>query len=209
VDSYKETFDTWNKVAKLYQDKFMDIDLYNDTYDSFCAQLNMDDASILEIGCGPGNITKYLLNKNPALKIKGIDIAPNMIALAKANNPTADFKVMDCRVIDQLQDKFDGIVCGFCLPYMSEPDALKLIKDCSNLLTGTGVLYISFVEGDYLQSGFQTASSGDRTYFYYFPLEWLQRVLRDNGFKRIEVYRKVYERSVDVGEIHTILIAGK
>ena len=30
---YTETFETWNKVAALYQDKFMDLDLYNDTYE--------------------------------------------------------------------------------------------------------------------------------------------------------------------------------
>ena len=84
VDTYKETFDTWNKVAKLYQEKFMDLDLYDDTYDTFCAELPIENATILEIGCGPGNITKYLLNKRPDFRIEGIDISPNMIELAKA-----------------------------------------------------------------------------------------------------------------------------
>ena len=56
MDKYKETFKTWNKVASLYEDKFMDLDLYNNTYDYFC-ELVKDNAKILEIGCGPGNIT--------------------------------------------------------------------------------------------------------------------------------------------------------
>ena len=63
MDKYRETFETWNKVAQLYEDKFMDLDLYNDTYDQFCELLLKKNASILEIGCGPGNITKYLLSK--------------------------------------------------------------------------------------------------------------------------------------------------
>lgn len=33
MDKYKETFETWNNVASMYHDKFMDLDLYNDTYD--------------------------------------------------------------------------------------------------------------------------------------------------------------------------------
>jgi trans-aconitate methyltransferase len=90
VDRYKETFDTWNKVARLYQEKFMDLDLYDDTYDTFCDEVNIENATILEIGCGPGNITKYILNKRPDFIIDGIDISPNMIELAKTNNPTAD-----------------------------------------------------------------------------------------------------------------------
>jgi len=28
MDNYQKTFETWNKVAELYRDKFMDLDLY-------------------------------------------------------------------------------------------------------------------------------------------------------------------------------------
>ena len=70
VDRYKETFDTWNKVANLYQDKFMDLDLYDDTYDTFCEEVNVENATILEIGCGPGNITNIFLTKDQALELK-------------------------------------------------------------------------------------------------------------------------------------------
>lgn len=59
---YKETFETWNKGASMYQDKFMDLDLYNENYDFFCDSLNKPNSKILEIGCGPGNITKYILS---------------------------------------------------------------------------------------------------------------------------------------------------
>ena len=33
MDRYTETFETWNKIATQYQDKFMQLDLYNYTYD--------------------------------------------------------------------------------------------------------------------------------------------------------------------------------
>ena len=102
MDRYKETFETWNKMASLYQVKFMDLDLYNDSYDIICKSITKKGASILEIGCGPGNITRYLLSQRPDYNILGIDIAPNMIALAQKNNPTAKFKVMDCRRIGEL-----------------------------------------------------------------------------------------------------------
>ncbi|MDB5221477.1 MAG: Methyltransferase type 11 [Chitinophagaceae bacterium] len=209
MDTYQETFDTWNKVAKLYQDKFMDLDLYDDTYDTFCEEVKIENATILEIGCGPGNITKYLLNKRPDFRIEGIDISPNMIELAKANNPTVNFKVMDCREIDKLHSTFDGIICGFCLPYLSESDSSKLVKDCGNLLNDKGVLYISFVEGDYSKSGFQTASSGDRTYFYFHTLESLRKELANNNFETIKLLNKIYKKSIATEEVHTVLIARK
>lgn len=209
MDTYKETFDTWNKVAKIYQDKFMHLDLYDDTYDIFCDQLNIKNATVLEIGCGPGNITKYLLNKRPDFKIEGIDISPNMIELAKANNPTADFTVIDCREIDKLQNKVDGIICGFCFPYLSKFDSSKLVKDCGNLLYDKGLLYISFVAGDYNKSGFQVASSGDRAYFYFHPLDGLMNELTNNNFETIKLINKNYKKNIATEEIHTIIIARK
>ena len=97
MDRYKETYETWNKVASLYQDKFMDLDLYNSTYDYICETIPKEKARLLDVGCGPGNITRYLLSKRPDFDIFGIDIAPNMVALAKKNNPSAGFAIMDSR----------------------------------------------------------------------------------------------------------------
>lgn len=206
---YKETFETWNKIASLYQDKFMDLDIYNETYDVFCNSISKDQTHILEIGCGPGNITKYLLAKRPDFCIEGIDIAPNMIALAKANNPTARFKVMDCRHIHELPTKYAGIICGFCLPYLSEPDSIKLISDCNHLLSNNGILYISFVEGDPTKSGLQLGSSGDRIYFHYYSLKKLEQILLDKGFEKPKLFKVNYKKADESEEVHTILITRK
>jgi 2-polyprenyl-3-methyl-5-hydroxy-6-metoxy-1,4-benzoquinol methylase len=75
MNRYTTTFNTWNKIASAYQDTFMELDLYDDTYDIFCNHLSKKNAAILEIGCGPGNITKYLLLKNSRFNIKAIDAA--------------------------------------------------------------------------------------------------------------------------------------
>jgi 16S rRNA A1518/A1519 N6-dimethyltransferase RsmA/KsgA/DIM1 with predicted DNA glycosylase/AP lyase activity len=74
MDRYKETFDTWNNIASIYQDKFMDLDVYNDTYDHICNAVTKPKAKLLDIGGGPGNITKYLLSKRPDFDIFGIGI---------------------------------------------------------------------------------------------------------------------------------------
>lgn len=207
MDRYKETFETWNKVAKLYQDSFMNLELYNDTYDDFCSAVSKADASILEIGCGPGNITKYLSNKRADFNIEGIDISPNMVALAKSNNLTHHFSVMDSREIDQLQLKYDGIVIGFCIPYLSEKDCVKLIRDCSKLLNPKGVIYISFVEGESEQSGYQSGSTGDRTYFYYHRLDFLKDELNENAFHNTKVMYKNFRKKDGTIETHTIVLA--
>jgi len=209
MDKYQETFDTWNKVALLYQEKFMNLPLYNQSYDIICDTLTNKNASILEIGCGPGNITKYLLSKRPDFKIMGIDVAENMIELAKKNNPTANFKIMDCRKVNELNQKYDGIVCGFCLPYLSPSDCSKLISDCQKLMNNKGLIYLSFVGGDADKSGFQNGSSGNRAYFYYHNATELAAELKRNTFENIQVLKVEYARTETEKEVHTILIAQK
>ena len=206
---YTETFETWNKVALLYQDKFMDLDLYNETYDFICNNIVKDKAKILEIGCGPGNITKYLLSKRPDFEIFGIDIAPNMIELAKRNNPTANFAILDSRKIDKIESRFDGIICGFCLPYLSQSDSQKLIADSYKLLNENGLLYLSFVEGDPGKSDFKVASSGDRVYFYFHNLSDLKTQLAESKFDELRTFKVEYKKSATEIEIHTIVTAKK
>lgn len=207
MDKYLETFETWDKVAKLYEDKFMDLDLYNDTYDVFSDLLSKKKSTVLEIGCGPGNITRYLLAKRPDLEILGTDISLNMIELAKRNCPTAKFELVDSRKIETITSRFNGIICGFCLPYLSELDVEKFVVDCKNLLNKNGVIYLSFVEGEKEKSGYQQGSSGDRTYFYYHNLEHLTNLLDRNHFGNQNLIRKRYEKNDKTEEVHTIIIA--
>ena len=209
MDKNEETFASWNKVAKLYEEKFMDINLYNESYDLFCNTLIKEHSFVLDVACGPGSITKYLLNKMPGLAVDAIDIAPNMISLAKVNCPTANCWVMDCREINQLPKKYDGIISGFGLPYLSAIECEKFMADATALLNSHGLLYISFVEGSYAESGFRTGSTGDRTYFYFHNMENMIDKLKENGFEQIKVLNRNYSYIKGTAEIHCMIISQK
>jgi trans-aconitate methyltransferase len=207
MDTYSETFRSWDKVAQLYEDRFMPLELYNDTYDWFCDQLNLQHPKVLEIGCGPGNISRYLLSKRPDIHLEGIDVSPEMVKLAVKNNPSATFNVMDCRHISKMATTFDAIIGGFCIPYLSQPDCFQLIKDCNELLSESGIFYLSFVEGNYDQSGYVTGSSGDSMYFYYHNANDIRVGLQNNSFNVIYSADKFYRRSDETTEVHTVIIA--
>ncbi len=209
MDTYKETFETWNKVASVYQDKFMNLDYYNESYDFVCDAIQKADANLLEIGCGPGNITKYLLSRRPEWNVTGVDISPNMIELARKNNPKAHFKVMDARAIAEFGSKYDGIICGFCLPYLSPKDAEKFLADSGNLLHYDGILYLSFVEGKTVESSFKTSKTGDRVYFNYYHLDELVQKLEELKFSNLKTIKVQYPISETESEEHTILIVKK
>lgn len=208
MDKYKETFETWNNVASRYQDLFMGLDLYNESYNYICSSIEKPNAKLLDIGCGPGNITKYLISQRPDFNIFGIDIAPNMVELAKKNNPTSRFAVMDSRQIGSLDKGYDGIIVGFCLPYLSPAESNELISNSYDLLNEKGIIYLSFVEGTPDQSDFKVGSGG-RVYFQYHRLEDLKTQLIKTNFDELETFTVKYKTSETDFDMHTILIAKK
>lgn len=200
------TLVTWNKLAGLYEEKFMDLTIYDQSYEQFTGLISGPKAAILDVGCGPGNVARYLQRKNPDWCFHGVDAAPNMVELFRKNIPGSTVTVMDIRNIGTLKRSFDGIVAGFCIPYLNDQDTEHLIKVLSSMLNQQGCLYISFVEGDPASSGLLTSSTGDQTYFYYHRLERIQEIMQAAGMQLSPVIHVLYTRSADQQEMHTILI---
>lgn len=209
MDKYQITFETWDKVASLYQEKFMDLALYNDSYNLFCDAITTREAQILEIGCGPGNITQYLLERRSDFHIKAIDVASNMLRLAKINNPTAHFEQMDCRNIHRLEGLFDGIIAGFCIPYLAKEDTEEFIQNSFQLLNKNGLFYFSFIEGDYATSGYEVGSSGDKAFVYYYQKFFFRQQLKQEGFEVLKSLDISYPKGDNKTQIHSIFIAIK
>lgn len=201
----QQTFEVWNKIASLYEERFMELPIYNESYDTLCT-LAPAQARVLELACGPGNITRYLLRQRPDLRIRGIDMAPNMIRLARKHNPSATFTTGDIRDIGKLQDHYDVIVCGFGLPYLSSSEADDLFVHSAALIETEGLLYISFVDGAPEQSGIQTSSSGDQLYFYYHDQEHIRQQLTHTGWTVICHKEVPYIYTDGTGSVHTIFI---
>jgi cyclopropane fatty-acyl-phospholipid synthase-like methyltransferase len=207
MDTTKAAVEIFDKWAEGYQAKFMNVDLYGDSFNLFCEQIPKMNAAVLELGCGPGNITRYLLNKRPDFKILGTDLSPNMIALAQKNNPEASFEVLDCRDIHHVYQKYDAIMCGFCLPYLSKEAAIQLIQDASHLLHPQGVIYISTMEDDYSKSGFKRGSTGDEIYMNYHQADYLTQALMTNGLEIIDLKRQPYPTLEEATDTDLLILA--
>jgi ubiquinone/menaquinone biosynthesis C-methylase UbiE len=211
MDKTKIAIAAFNNCAKRYQDKFMEMDLYHDTFDLFCAAIKKKNATVLELACGPGNITKYLLRKRPDFRILATDLSENMLELAARNNPTAEFQLLDCRAIANLEKKYDAVLCGFGLPYLSKAESLTFIHDVYEILNPNGVFYISTMEGDASKSGFKRPSSGegDEIYIHYHQADYLIDSLTGNNFEILELIRKDYPEEKDATIKDLILLAKK
>ncbi len=205
MDHTANTVAIFDKYANLYQDKYMDTSLYHTSFDLFCDHIPQAGARLLELACGPGNITRYLLHKRPDLQITGTDLAPQMLELARVNNPPATFRLMDCRDIGKLSEQFDALMCGFALPYLSREEVLALIADATRILEPGGILYLSTMEDDYSKSGLRTSSTGDSVYVYFHEASFLAKALGDNGFQVLSLHHQPFPADETITDL--IIIA--
>ena len=190
-DRTKLAVDLFDAHSDAYEKKFMDVSPYHAALDSFCAALPTGAVEVLELACGPGNITKYVLNKLPDLRILATDLAPKMLELARANNPGVRSQLLDCRDIPSLGRSFDGIIAGFCLPYLDQEQTRSMIRDAAQALRKNGVLYLSTMEDDPSKSGWK-ASSNDPSYqlfMNYHTADFLTGLLSENAFTLVDLQR--------------------
>lgn len=209
MDRNKAAVEIFDKLAGLYQEKFMNVEAYAASLNLFCDNIPAPTADILELACGPGNVTKYLLTRRPDLKILATDLAPNMLALARQNNPGAEFALLDCKNLDSVTQRYDGIICSFCLPYLSREEVLDMIQSASQRLRPGGLLYLSTMEGDYRKSGLKKGSTGDEIYMYYHEGGYLVAALEQNKLRVLDLRRQDYPESDGSTSMDLIVIAEK
>jgi ubiquinone/menaquinone biosynthesis C-methylase UbiE len=192
---HDQTLQTWNNLATAYEEKFMDLRIYDATYDALLEHLQ--GKRVLDVGCGPGNIARYLLAKRPGLDLLGIDGAPNMVELARKNCPAARFEVGDARNLETLAGPFDAVICGFCVPYLTPEEVNAMIRSAAEQLGPGGLLYLSALEGDPAGSGPVTGSTGLTLFIHIHAQADLLQAFEKNGFETLHLWRIPYTEGME------------
>jgi trans-aconitate 2-methyltransferase len=99
-------------------------------------QLCGDDPgpSLLDLGCGPGNISLLLAARWPAAKVLGLDGAPRMLAVAQerlagappelADRLRFELALLPLAAPGELEAHFSAVVCNSLLHHLHDPAAL-------------------------------------------------------------------------------------
>lgn len=97
-------------------------------------------ASIIDIGCGPGNSTKELKRNWPTAQVIGLDSSPNMIEKAKQQMPDLEWVLADAGADLNYLGKFDIVFSNAALQWI--PDHDNLLPRLFSLLNENGVLAV-------------------------------------------------------------------
>jgi SAM-dependent methyltransferase len=113
--------DRYDRIARLFAKPF---------YNRMAKEINAiapRDATVLDVGTGPGVLLKMLGKARPDLRLTGIDIADDMIDHAKHNlaelATTPELRAADVADLPFEDDRFDLVVSTFSSHHWEDPEA--------------------------------------------------------------------------------------
>ena len=130
---------TYNAIADFYVEEAA-LDHEDKSYIDFFLE-NVSGNKILDLGCGPGILSKYL--SDLGYDVTGVDFAEQMISLARGIATDAKFIVSDVASLE-LDDKFDGIVLAHFLIHFSKEENIQILNKLHTLMNPDASLFIQF-----------------------------------------------------------------
>lgn len=163
--------DFWNNIHTNYDRETIKVD---DWLDEFSSIIDSVTDPILDLGCGGGNDTLYLIQKNK--KVYAVDQSKNAIENIKKNFPEViEAKTMNMLYgIDYPNDMFSIVIADLSLHYFSTEDTSRILKEIRRILKPDGYLLIRVNTINDVNHG---AGSGEEIKHHFYRTE-------DGMFKR-------------------------
>lgn len=115
----------------------------------YCNYFSHEDYSVLEIGCGTGE----LLNEIRGKEKTGIDFSPEMVRIAKQQFPNLELYLMPAESIN-LSKKYDLIILSNLIGYLEDiQDVFKQLHKVCHERTKVIVTYYNYVWEPFLNFG--------------------------------------------------------
>ncbi len=138
----------YSQLAAVYQAMYQCFINYDEEYDFYSKiLLRYQCRSILEIGCGTGNLASRFANG--FFNYTGLDLSDDMLRIARKNNPLSVFNNHDMRHFE-LQLKSEAcMITGRTISYLiTDKDILDTFHSIHKSLTGSGILCFDFIDAD-------------------------------------------------------------
>lgn len=182
MDHNHKTIESYDKCAERFVKKYFDLGLFKDSVQHF-SNLLKEESSILDLGCGPGNVAKFLMDQGKGYKILGVDLSTEMLKLAHQNAPCAEYLRADIRDL-KLKRKFDAVIASFCMIHLEDDEAIGLLRKTHELLNDQGYLYLSFMSGG-IPGPDKASFSEEEMFFNYFSPVKIEKELLNLGYRII------------------------
>lgn len=156
---------------------------------SSLAPLTGGGSNILNVGCGAGDVSKWLADHG--YEVVSTDISPEMIRITSAKLPTARNLVLGATELDQLETEyFDGIIAIHLIQHLNKSLAEKFFRQVYDRLANNGKFLLVFTNNCFAESGYQPEGSKDgvNIVWYKYNLEDIVPLLNKAHLKPVQFW---------------------
>ncbi len=101
---------------------------------------------ILEVGSGPGQVARFLWDQGA--DVRGSDLSPTMIEVARHHHPTLEFHVADFRHLPFETGSMAGMVAFYAIVHTPPEELPRVFEEWGRVLRPQGLLLLSFHIGE-------------------------------------------------------------
>ncbi len=206
----QNTQTSYDQVAREYAEKFKD-EMDDKPFDRDCLdRLAREVGSlgpICDLGCGPGQIARYLHRQGA--DTLGVDLSPCMIEEARRLNPDIPFHEGNMLALPDPDNSWGGIAAFYCIIHIPRAQVVEALREMRRVLKPGGVLLITFHIGDeikHVEEWWEKPINLD--FAFYQPAE-MEAWLKEAGFELEETLVREPNPKVETPTRRAYLFARK
>ncbi|HWU20864.1 MAG TPA: class I SAM-dependent methyltransferase, partial [Nocardioides sp.] len=147
-ERYRSVRDAYDAVAADYaaliSDTSVESALELAMVDDFVTVVG--DGEVLDAGCGAGRMSRYLADRG--VRVRGVDLSPGMVAMARRDHPDIDFGVGSLSALPYADATFDGVLLWYSTIHTDRSGQARLYDEAARVLRPGGHLLVGFQAGE-------------------------------------------------------------
>jgi SAM-dependent methyltransferase len=183
---------SYDRVAEDYAEHFRD-EIEKKPFDrkmlDWLAERVGDRGIICDMGCGPGQVARYLYDHGA--QACGVDLSTAMVERARSLNPDIPFRQGDMLALNDIADNsYGGIAAFYSIIHVPRPAVKQALAELKRALRPGGILLLTFHIGQEVVHRDEWWGKEVSLDFIFFEPEEMKGALQSAGFELQEVIER-------------------
>jgi len=188
IDEVENLYDA---VAEQYAEAFLDEHekkpMDREMLRRFAQEIG-DRGPVWDLGCGPGQTTRYL--RELGTKISGLDLSEKTLEQARAAHPGIHFQKGNILELEFENDSLAGVVAFYAIVHFTKEQVRRGLSEVFRVLRPGGRLLFTYHIGDKAFHVEEFLGKKVDIDFAYFTTDFISTCVEETGFETMEIIER-------------------